>query len=147
MEWFNDSCFEDVVISVVIANKFISRIYTDTGSESDIIYWHYLRTFPRHIQDRARRTNLKVSGLTGTPVRVMGRICLEVVMGTFPLLRTETIDFTILEGTSRFNVLFGRTALAKFGAIASTAHVEIRFPTPNGVAAIHSQGQGKKEKA
>ncbi|XP_071715069.1 uncharacterized protein [Rutidosis leptorrhynchoides] len=169
MVWFNDSCYEDceqsennvegwryapiifqpiqnwtlsvqpVVISAVIANKFISRIYTDTGSEADIIYWHCLRTFPRHVQDRARRKNLKVSGLTGIPVNAMGRIRLEVVMGTFPLLRTETIDFIILEGTSRFNVLFERTALAKFGAIASTAHAEIRFPTPNGVAAIHSQ--------
>ncbi|XP_071712886.1 uncharacterized protein [Rutidosis leptorrhynchoides] len=128
-----------VVISAEIANKFISRIYTDTGSEADIIYWYCLRTFPRHIRDRARWTNLKVSGLTGTPVNAMARIRLEVVMGTFPFLRTETTDFTILKGTSRFNVLFGRTKLAKFGAIASTAHAEIRFPTPNGVAAIHSQ--------
>ncbi|XP_071713043.1 uncharacterized protein [Rutidosis leptorrhynchoides] len=127
-----------VVISAEIANKFISRIYTDTGSEADIIYWHCLRTSLRHIHDRARRTNLKVSGLTGTPVNAMGRIRLEVVMGTFPLLRTETIDFTILEGTSRFNVLFGRIALEKFGAITSTAHAEIRFSTPNGVATIHS---------
>ncbi|XP_071695135.1 uncharacterized protein [Rutidosis leptorrhynchoides] len=130
---------QPVVISAEIANKFISRIYTDIGSEADIIYWHCLRTFPRHVQDRARRTSLKVSGLIGAPVNAMGRIRLEVVMGTYPLLRTETIDFTILEGTSRFNVHFGRTALAKFGAITSTAHAEIRFLTPNRVAAIHSQ--------
>ncbi|XP_071708637.1 uncharacterized protein [Rutidosis leptorrhynchoides] len=137
--WQKNDGGRDVVIKMVWLNG--SHYEDSEQSDNNVDSWRYAPIIFQPVQnwalsvqpvDRARRTSLKVSGLTGAPVNAMGRIRLEVVMGIFPLLRTETIEFTILDDNSRFNVLFGRTALAKFRAITSTAHAEIRFPTPNG---------------
>ncbi|XP_071719531.1 uncharacterized protein [Rutidosis leptorrhynchoides] len=133
---------EPVVTSAVIANRNITRIYTDTGSEADILYLHCFKEYPFSVKDRIRYTNLKIAGITGESIRVIGKVKLDVTLGTHPLVRTEIVDFTVLDGRSRFNVLFGRRALRKFGAITSTSHAELRFPTPNGVAVIHSEYVG-----
>ncbi|XP_071739976.1 uncharacterized protein [Rutidosis leptorrhynchoides] len=130
---------EPVVISVVIANRNITRIYTDTGSEEDILYLHCFKVYPFSVKDRLRYTNLKIAGITGESMRVVGKVKLDVTLGIHPLVRTEIVDFTVLDGRSRFNALFGRRTLRKFGAITSTPHAELHFPTPNGVAVIHSE--------
>ncbi|XP_071740364.1 uncharacterized protein [Rutidosis leptorrhynchoides] len=133
---------EPVVISAVIANRNISKIYTDTGSEADILYLHCFRDYPFSVKDRLRYTNLKIAGITGESMKAVGKVKLDVTLGTHPLVRTEIVDFTVLDGRSRLNALFGRRILRKFGAITSTPHAELRFPTPNGVAVINSEYVG-----
>ncbi|XP_071718673.1 uncharacterized protein [Rutidosis leptorrhynchoides] len=133
---------EPVVISAVIANRSINRIYTDTGSEADILYLHCFKSYPFSVKDRLRYTTVKIAGITGKSMKAVGRVKLDVTLGTHPLVRTEIVDFTVLDGRSRFNVLFGRRTLRKFGAITSTPHAEIWFPTPNGVAVVHSEYVG-----
>ncbi|XP_071728680.1 uncharacterized protein [Rutidosis leptorrhynchoides] len=133
---------EPVVILAVIANRSITRIYTDTGSEADLLYLHHFKDYPFSVKDRLRYTNLKIAGITGDSITAVGKVKLDVTLETHPLVRTEIVDFTILDGRSRFNALFGRRTLRKFGAITSTLHAELRFPTPNGVAVIHSEYVG-----
>ncbi|XP_071729172.1 uncharacterized protein [Rutidosis leptorrhynchoides] len=130
---------ELVVISAVIVNKSITRIYTDTGSEADLLYLHCFKDYPFSVKDRLRFINLKIAGITGESIRAIGKVKLDVTLGAHPLVRIEIVDFTVLDGISRFNALFGRRNLRKFGAIISTPHTELRFPTPNGVAVIHSE--------
>ncbi|XP_071688201.1 uncharacterized protein [Rutidosis leptorrhynchoides] len=133
---------EPVVILAVIANRSITRIYTDTGSEADLLYLHCFKDYPFSVKDRLHYTNLKIAGITGQSMRAVGKVKLDVTLGTHPLVRTEIVDFTILDGRSRFNALFGRRTLRKFRAITSTPHAELRFPTPNGVAVIRSEYVG-----
>ncbi|XP_071688457.1 uncharacterized protein [Rutidosis leptorrhynchoides] len=133
---------EPVVISAVIANKRITRIYSDIGSEADILYLDCFKDYPFIVQDRLRYTNLKIAGITGESMKAVGKVKLEVMLGAHPLVRTEIVDFTVLDGRSRFNALFGRRTLQKFRAITSTPHAELRFPTPNGVAVVHSEYVG-----
>ncbi|XP_071699934.1 uncharacterized protein [Rutidosis leptorrhynchoides] len=133
---------EPVVISAVIANRNINRIYTDTGSEADILYLHCFKSYPFSVTDRLRYTTVKIASNMGESMKAVGRVKLDVTLGTHPLVRTEIVDFTVLDGRSRFNALFGRQTLHKFGAITSTPHAEIRFPTPNGVAVVHSEYVG-----
>ncbi|XP_071700001.1 uncharacterized protein [Rutidosis leptorrhynchoides] len=133
---------ESVVISGVIANKSITRIYTDTGSEADLLYLYCFKDYPFSVKDRLRYKNLKITGIMGESIRATGKVKLDVTLGAHPLIRTEIVDFTVLDGISRFNVLFGRRTLRKFGAIISTPHAELRFSTPNGVDVIHSEYVG-----
>ncbi|XP_071699977.1 uncharacterized protein [Rutidosis leptorrhynchoides] len=135
-----------VVISAVIANKCITRIYTDTGSEADILYLDCFRYYPFSVKDRLRYINLKIAGITGASMRAVGKIKLGVMLGTHSLVCTEIVDFTVLDGRSRFNALFGRRILRKFGAISSTPHAELRFPTLHGVAVVHSAYVGPAKK-
>ncbi|XP_071699860.1 uncharacterized protein [Rutidosis leptorrhynchoides] len=133
---------EAVVISAVIANKSVTRIYTDTGSEADILYMHCFRDYLFSVKDKLPYTNLKIAGITRESMRAVGKVKLDVTLGTHPLVRTEIVDFTVLDGISRFNALFGRRTLRKFGAITSTPHAELQFPTPNGIVVVHSEYVG-----
>ncbi|XP_071727763.1 uncharacterized protein [Rutidosis leptorrhynchoides] len=130
---------EPVVISAVIANRNITRIYTDTGSEADILYLHCFKEYSFSVKDRLRYMNLKIAGITGESIRAVGKVKLDITLGTHPLVRTEIVDFTVIDGRSRLSELFGRRTLCKFEAITSTPHAELRFPTPNGVTVIHSK--------
>ncbi|XP_071740510.1 uncharacterized protein [Rutidosis leptorrhynchoides] len=133
---------EPMVISVVIAKRNITRIYTNTGSEADILYLHCFSDYPFSVKDMLHYTTLKITGITGESMKVVGRVKLDVTLGTHPLVRTKIWDFTVLDGRSRFNALFGRRTLHKFVAITSTLHAELRFPTPNGVVVVHSEYVG-----
>ncbi|XP_071714592.1 uncharacterized protein [Rutidosis leptorrhynchoides] len=133
---------EPVVISAVIANRNIPRIYTDTGSETDILYLHCFSDYPFSVLDRLGYMTVKIVGITRKSMKAVGRVKLDVTLGTHPLVRTEIVDFTVLDGRSRFNALFGRRTLRKLGAITSTPHAELWFPTPNGVAVVHSEYVG-----
>ncbi|XP_071688494.1 uncharacterized protein [Rutidosis leptorrhynchoides] len=133
---------DPVVISNVIANKFISKIYTDTSNEEDLLYLYCFRCFSFSVKDRLRNTDIKITSITRASVRAVGKVKLDVTLGTYPLVRTEIVDFTVLDGKSRFNALLGRRTLRKFGAIYSTSHAELRFPTPNGKSVVHYEYMG-----
>ncbi|XP_071714624.1 uncharacterized protein [Rutidosis leptorrhynchoides] len=133
---------DPVVILAIIANRNITRIYTDTCSEADILYLHCFSDYPFSMKDRLCYTPLKIAGIMGESVKAVGKVKLDVTLGIHPLVRTKIVDFTVLDCRSRFNALFGRRTLLKFRAITSTPHAELRFPTPNGVVVVHSEYVG-----
>ena len=50
---------------------------------------------------------------------------------------THTLDFKIVEPTSPYNIIFGRSAMKKFETIASTIHGVVRLKTLDRYGMIH----------
>jgi hypothetical protein len=46
---------------------------------------------------------------------------------------TLNLTFLVVEASSAYNAILGRGALNKLGAIVSTPHLMMKFPTPNGI--------------
>ncbi|XP_071727684.1 uncharacterized protein [Rutidosis leptorrhynchoides] len=53
-------------------------------------------------------------------------------------MRTEDVEFCVMRAHSRYNAILGRISLQRFGAIPSTIHGLVKFPTKQGVAALES---------
>ncbi|GJZ53441.1 reverse transcriptase domain-containing protein [Tanacetum coccineum] len=57
-------------------------------------------------------------------------------MGEPERLRTIPMEFAVVKSHSPYNVILGRTGLRSLGAVASTIHSMIKFPTVNEIAIV-----------
>jgi hypothetical protein len=56
--------------------------------------------------------------------------------GTSPQQKTIMLKFLVVERWSAYNVILGRPALNDLGAITSTPHLCMKFPTNSGVGVV-----------
>nr|GEY26202.1 hypothetical protein [Tanacetum cinerariifolium] len=66
----------------------------------------------------------------------MGKIELEVMFGSEGLCRRTTMKFTVVQASSPYNIILGRTGMRELRAIPSTTHPMMKFPTPRGIATL-----------
>ncbi|XP_058189301.1 uncharacterized protein LOC131306889 [Rhododendron vialii] len=124
---------DPLVITIVMANYLMRRVLIDRGSSADILYLHAYDQL-KIGQERLRPMTSPLVGFTGTPVYPAGQIALPITMGGEGSQITRIIDFIVVDCPSAYNAILGRATLNKIGAIISTYHLMIKFPTPEGVA-------------
>ncbi|XP_071689147.1 uncharacterized protein [Rutidosis leptorrhynchoides] len=137
---------EPVVIDGLIDGFRVREMYTDNGSEVDVLYAHYLSQLPKCVSRKMRQSNAVISGFTGSTEEPIGRIKATVTVGTQPYLRSEVIDFYVIRSVITKNVILGRNFFRKFNAITSTAHSLLKFLTRKGVTTVESTRQPFPEK-
>ncbi|GKD58850.1 hypothetical protein Tco_1296359 [Tanacetum coccineum] len=81
----------------------------------------------------SRNPLVRFSGEVNYP---LGVIDLEVTMGEYGRTRTIITEFAVVKSPSPYNALLGRTGMRSLGAVASTIHSMIKFPTSNGISII-----------
>ncbi|XP_071695211.1 uncharacterized protein [Rutidosis leptorrhynchoides] len=113
-------------------------MYTDTGSEVEVLYAHCLSRLPKCIGRKMRKSNAIISGFSGHTEETIGRLKAMVTVGTRPYLRSEVVDFYVVKSMTATNVILGRKFFKKFGAITSTAHGILKLPTQQGVVTVQS---------
>ncbi|GKC85674.1 reverse transcriptase domain-containing protein [Tanacetum coccineum] len=96
------------------------------------------------------KAKLKESGtpLVGFSSKVsypIGTINLNVTMGEPGKLRTIPMEFAVVKSHPPYNVILGRTGLRSLGAVASTIHSMIKFPTSNGIATMMTKRETLQE--
>ncbi|GJT42043.1 reverse transcriptase domain-containing protein [Tanacetum coccineum] len=104
-----------VVVEAMIEGFRVRRIHVDGGSSSEE------KSYP------------------------MGVIDLEVTMGECGKTRTVIMEFAVVKSLSPYNVLLGRTGIRSLGAVASTIHSMMKFPTSNGIATISTTRETLRE--
>ncbi|KAL0351199.1 UNVERIFIED_CONTAM: Transposon Ty3-G Gag-Pol polyprotein [Sesamum radiatum] len=77
--------------------------------------------------------NTPLTSFSGDIVEPLGEISLPVSLGTYPQRATKFIKFLVVDSPSAYNMILGRPSLNMFRAVASTYHLKIKFPTPDGV--------------
>ncbi|GJZ77474.1 reverse transcriptase domain-containing protein [Tanacetum coccineum] len=65
-----------------------------------------------------------------------GKIELEVVFGNEGLSRRTMMNFTVVEASSPYNIILGRTGMRELRVVSSTTHAMMKFPTPRGIATL-----------
>ncbi|XP_071700363.1 uncharacterized protein [Rutidosis leptorrhynchoides] len=130
---------DPVIIRAHISNCQIGRIYTDTVAGAEVMFEHCFLQLPENIRRQKKAATSPLAGFNYTATWPVGSITLEVVLGTLPFQSAADIEFSIVKTDSRYNVILGRNAMQKFGAIASTVHGMLKFPTPAEIATIRTQ--------
>ncbi|KAD4584044.1 hypothetical protein E3N88_21645 [Mikania micrantha] len=125
---------DPLTISAIIAGHNVHRVYVDMGSALEIMYEHCFLQLDEVIQRSLIKSTHVLTGFAGEIVHPIGQIHLPVVVGNETGQRKVTMTFLVIRAQSPYDVILGRPGLCLHGAIASTIHSAIKFPTPRGVS-------------
>ncbi|KAL0405625.1 UNVERIFIED_CONTAM: hypothetical protein Slati_3876400 [Sesamum latifolium] len=126
-----------LVITALLANYEIERVFIDSGSSTDIRFGEaydqmQLGDAPLEAVDTS------LYGFAGEVVHPRGMISLPLTLGTFPLWKTCLLKFLVVDIPSAYNVILGRPTLNAFRAIISTYHMKIKFSVVGGVGEVQA---------
>ena len=120
-----------LVVSLTVANCLVRRILVDNGSSSNIIF-----------QAAYQDLGLDESAKTGKPTPLMGfsgevnQTAGEVVLPVYAEGINMSTKFLLVDYQSSYNMILGRQWIHDMGAVPSTLHQMVKFPTPWGIKAV-----------
>jgi hypothetical protein len=98
-----------LVVALTIANHQTQRILVDTGSSADILFkstFDYMGV----PWERVVPVSCHLLGFAGEKVLPLRSIKLPVTAGTYPRQKVIMVRFLIVDKTSAYNAIIGRTA-------------------------------------
>ncbi|KAL0403998.1 UNVERIFIED_CONTAM: hypothetical protein Sradi_2040600 [Sesamum radiatum] len=111
-----------LVITTLLANYEIERVFIDSGSSADILFGKaYDQMQLGHVPLEAVDTSLY--GFAREVVHPSSMISLPLTLGTSPIRKTCLLKFLVVDIPSAYNVR----------AIISTYHMKVKFPVVGGV--------------
>ena len=124
-----------MVITIILANANLHRTLIDQGSSADILFKTAFDKLGLEEKELRAYPN-SLFGLGDTPVQPLGYVSLHTTFRKGNQSRTLKIDYIVVDVSSAYNALIGRTTLNQLGAIVSTPHLCMKFPTAEGIATI-----------
>ncbi|XP_071727547.1 uncharacterized protein [Rutidosis leptorrhynchoides] len=120
----------------------VRRLNVDTGSNVDVMYEHCFRQLPVKIRSKMQAPTTILSGFSGESAWPLGCIEFELELvddNDSTRIRAVPVKSCVVRSYSCYNALLGRVTLQKFGAVPSTVHGMIKFPTKQGIATIRKE--------
>ncbi|KAL0313598.1 UNVERIFIED_CONTAM: hypothetical protein Sradi_5759100 [Sesamum radiatum] len=124
-----------LVITAVLANYEVGRIFIDFGSSADILFgeaYDQMQLGGVSLE----MVNTSLYGFAGEVVHPRGMVSLPLTMGAGTTHKTCVLKFLIVDVPSTYNVILGRPTLNAFHAVISTYYMKIKFPTLRGVEEV-----------
>ncbi|KAL0455591.1 UNVERIFIED_CONTAM: hypothetical protein Slati_0898300 [Sesamum latifolium] len=118
---------DTLVISTTIVNYTVQRIFVDSGSSADVLFYKaYQQMELGNVLLEPVDTSLY--GFAEEVVHSLGHISLPLSVGFEPTRRTKMVRFLVVDMPSAYNLILGRPALNTFQAVVSTYHMKLKFP-------------------
>jgi len=128
---------DPMVISVEIKDFTVRKTLVDPGSSVDILYWGTFRKL-RILEGKIQQYSEPIVGFSGERVNTKGYIELFTKFGAGRTTRTVKIRYLIVDADTSYNILLGRPSLNILGAVISTYHLAIKFPSTSGdIVTVH----------
>ncbi|KAL0457901.1 UNVERIFIED_CONTAM: hypothetical protein Slati_0417300 [Sesamum latifolium] len=124
-----------LVITAILANYEVGRIFIDSGSSVDILFGEAYDQM--QLGDVSlEKVNTSLYGFAGEVVHPRGMVSLPLTMGRGTACKTYLLKFLVVDIPSAYNVILGRPTLNTFQAVISTYHMKIKFPTPGAIGEV-----------
>ncbi|XP_052730552.1 uncharacterized protein LOC108324378 [Vigna angularis] len=122
---------DPMVITAEIARYGISKVLVDQGSSVNILYW---KTFLQMdiSEDLIVPYGGQIVGFAGERVDTRGYVELRTRLGIGCSSEEKRVRYLLIEANTSYNVLLGRPCLNAFGAIVSTPHLTMKYPSEKG---------------
>jgi len=134
-----------VVISVVTTGRRVHRVLVDQGSSANVMFWSVLNKLQLS-PDQLRRYTGCLYGFAGDQVEEGGHIELRTTFTDGTTSRTANIRYLVVNAPSAYNILLGRPALNRIGAVPSTRHMKMRLPSLEGTVITIKSDQKEAKK-
>jgi len=129
---------DPMVITVTIDEFAVMKTLVDQGSSVDILYW---KTFKKlRIPDtEIQPYDDQIVGFSGERVDTRGFIDLYTKFGeSGHQSRVVKVRYLLIDANTSCNILLGRPSLNQLGAIVSTPHLVMKFPSSEGdIITVH----------
>ncbi|GKU96922.1 hypothetical protein SLEP1_g10102 [Rubroshorea leprosula] len=123
------------VATVHIGNHNVNKVFIDTGSSSDILYWSCFQKMQLN-PSSLQKYEGPIYGFDNQPVPVEGVITLPIYVGSEPRFRMALVSFLVVKMESAFNAILGRATLCELKAVISQPYLCMKFPMPQGVGVL-----------
>ncbi|GKV23708.1 hypothetical protein SLEP1_g33407 [Rubroshorea leprosula] len=123
------------VAAVHIGNHNVNKVFIDTGSSPDILYWSCFQKMQLN-PNSLQKYEGPIYGFDNQPVQVEGVITLPIYVGSEPRFKMASVSFLVVKMESAFNTILGRATLCELKAVISQPHLCMKFPTPQGVGVL-----------
>ncbi|GKV18246.1 hypothetical protein SLEP1_g28653 [Rubroshorea leprosula] len=123
------------VATVHIGNHNVNKVFIDTSSSPDILYWSCFQKMQLNPSSLQKHEG-PIYGFDNQPVLVEGIITLPIYVGSEPRFMMASVTFLVVKMESAFNAILGRATLCKLKAVISQPHLCMKFPTPQGVGVL-----------
>ncbi|GKV48039.1 hypothetical protein SLEP1_g54877 [Rubroshorea leprosula] len=123
------------VATVHIGNHNVNKIFIDTGSSPDILYWSCFQKMQLN-PSSLQKYEGPIYGFDNQPVLVEGVITLPIYVGSEPRFRMASVSFLVVKMESAFNAILGRATMCELKAVILQPHLYMKFPTPQGVRVL-----------
>ncbi|GKV01868.1 hypothetical protein SLEP1_g14382 [Rubroshorea leprosula] len=123
------------VATVHISNHNVNKVFVDTGSSPDILYWSCFQKMQLNPNSLQKHEG-PIYGFDNQLVPVEGIITLPIYVGSEPQFRMASVTFLVVKMESAFNAILGRATLCELKAVISQPHLCMKFPTPQGVGVL-----------
>ncbi|XP_056860096.1 uncharacterized protein LOC130508551 [Raphanus sativus] len=120
-----------LVISLTIANCLVKRILVNNGSSGNIIFHSAFADLGLEPMALTRKATPFV-GFSGEVKQILGEVLLPVYAEGI----NQATKFLVVDCPSSYNVILGRPWIHDMGAVPSTLHQLVKFPTPWGIKAV-----------
>nr|KYP71551.1 hypothetical protein KK1_010815 [Cajanus cajan] len=137
---------DPMVISVEIHNCIVKKTLVDQGSSADILYWNTFKQLAISEKELLPYDDPLV-GFAGERVSTRGyiklftRFCFDEQQS-----REVQVKYIVVEASTSYNILLGRPSLNALGAIVSTPHLAMKFPSDQGtIITIHADQKAARE--
>jgi len=128
---------DPMVITVEIENYAVKKVLVDQGSSVDILYWATYQKL-QLLDTPMIPYDEPIYVFFGEQVSTRGYIDLHTVFREGTQTKTIPIRFLIVDAPTSYNILLGRPSLNTLGAVVSTLHLAMKFPSPSGdILTIH----------
>ncbi|WVY91024.1 hypothetical protein V8G54_036538 [Vigna mungo] len=123
---------DPMVITVEIARYGVSRVLVDQGSSVNILYWKTFKQMEISV-DLIVPYDEQLVGFAGERVDTRGYLDLWTRLGAGGDGDEKKVRYLLVEANTSYNVLLGRPCLNSFGAIVSTPHLTLKYPSSKGL--------------
>ncbi|GKV52999.1 hypothetical protein SLEP1_g59549, partial [Rubroshorea leprosula] len=103
------------VATVHIGNHNVNKVFIDTGSSPDILYWGCFQKMQLN-PSLLQKHEGPIYGFDNQPVPVEGVITLPIYLGSEPRFRMASVTFLVVKMESAFNAILGRATLCELKA-------------------------------
>ncbi|XP_014523638.1 uncharacterized protein LOC106779933 [Vigna radiata var. radiata] len=122
---------DPMVITVEITRYGVSKVLVDQGSSVNILYWKTFRQMDIS-EDLIVPYDEQLVGFAGERVDTRGYLDLWTKIGAGREGEEKKVRYLLVDANTSYNVLLGRPCLNSFGAIVSTPHLTMKYPTSRG---------------
>nr|KYP67144.1 Transposon Ty3-I Gag-Pol polyprotein [Cajanus cajan] len=137
---------DPMVISVEMHNCIVKKTLVDQGSSADILYWNTFKQLGIP-EESLEPYHEPLVGFSGERVMTRGSIDLYTRFGFDQKSSREIkIRYIVVHANTSYNILLGRPSINALGAIVSTPHLCMKFPSRDGqVITVHADQKTARE--
>ena len=128
-----------LVISHIVANCLVKRILVDNGSSANIIFQAAYQDLGLEESALTRRITPLI-GFSGEVKQTAG----EVILPVYAEGISMSTKFLVVDCQSSYNMILGKPWIHDMGAVPSSLHQMVKFPTPWGIRAIRGDHENSR---